>query len=113
MAAGYPFLCKNPWMWRLAYHSSKLFEIPWAIETRLRCGAAFKQCVADYEPDLVVSLHPLTQHLPLRVMRTLDKEGTLEKPPFATVCTDLGGAHPSWFLKDVDAAFVPSDAVRK
>ena len=33
--------------------------------------------------------------------------------PFATVCTDLGGAHPSWFVKGVDACFVPSDAVHR
>ena len=113
MAAGYPFLCKNPWMWRTSYHFSRFCEWPWMVETRLRNGAKFKQCIADYSPDLVVSLHPLTQHLPLRILKTLDKEGTLDKPPFATVCTDLGSAHPSWFVKEVDAAFVPTDAVRR
>lgn len=30
-----------------------------------------------------------------------------------TVVTDLGGAHPTWFHKDVDLCFVPSDPVRK
>jgi len=33
--------------------------------------------------------------------------------PFATVVTDLGSAHRSWFHKGVDACFVPSDPVRK
>jgi hypothetical protein len=33
--------------------------------------------------------------------------------PFVTVVTDLGGAHPTWFHKDVDLCFVPSDPVRK
>lgn len=112
MAAGYPFLCRHSWMWRTAYYASMLCELPWAAETRVRCGASFKRYIADYSPDLVVSLHPLCQHLPLRVLRTLDEEGELGRPPFATVCTDLGGAHPSWFVKDVDACFVPSDAVR-
>lgn len=32
--------------------------------------------------------------------------------PFVTVVTDLGGAHPTWFHKDVDICFVPSDPVR-
>lgn len=88
-------------------------ELPWVLETRVRNGAKFKRCISDYSPDLVVSLHPLTQHLPLHVMRSLDSEGILEKPAFATVCTDLGSAHPSWFVKGVDACFVPSDAVRR
>jgi len=113
MAAGYPFLCKHPWTWRLAYYSSMFCELPWVLETRVRNGAKFKRCISDYSPDLVVSLHPLTQHLPLHVMRSLDSEGILEKPAFATVCTDLGSAHPSWFVKGVDACFVPSDAVRR
>ena len=31
--------------------------------------------------------------------------------PFATVVTDLGGAHPTWFDGDVDACFVPGAAL--
>ena len=112
-AAGYPFLCKYPFMWKALFYGSQLFEIPWAADCRLRCGARFKQCIEDYHPDLVVSLHPLCQHLPMQVIRTLSDEGKLEAPPFATVCTDLGGAHPSWFLKGADACFVPSDAVHR
>lgn len=27
--------------------------------------------------------------------------------------TDLGGAHPTWFHKEVDLCFVPSDPVRR
>lgn len=88
-------------------------EVPWLLETRVRNGALFRQCMLDYSPDMVVSLHPLTQHLPLHVIGRLDKEGALERPSFATVCTDLGGAHPSWFVKEVDVCFVPSDAVRR
>lgn len=33
-------------------------------------------------------------------------------PPFVTVCTDLGGAHPTWFHRAVDLCFVPSNRVR-
>jgi hypothetical protein len=35
------------------------------------------------------------------------------KIPFVTVVTDLGGAHPTWFHKEVDLCFVPSDPVRR
>ena len=99
-AANYPFLCKHPFLWKAAYYTSMLCEVPWALETRLRCGKGFKQCIADYRPDMVVSLHPLCQHLPLTVINTLEKAGKLEpQTRFATVCTDLGSAHPSWFSK--------------
>lgn len=48
----------------------------------------------DYDPDLIVSVHPLCQEVPLRV---LDKMGGgRRKIPFVTVVTDLGGAHPTW-----------------
>jgi hypothetical protein len=30
-----------------------------------------------------------------------------------TVVTDLGGAHPTWFHREVDLCFVPSDPVKK
>jgi len=112
-AQGYPFLCKYSFLWKALYYISIPWEVPWALETRVRCGARFKQCIDEYRPDLVVSLHPLCQHLPIKVIDTLTKEGKLDQPPFATVCTDLGGAHPNWFLKQADACFVPSDAVHK
>ncbi len=31
--------------------------------------------------------------------------------PFITVVTDLGGAHKTWFHKDVDLCCVPGDVV--
>jgi len=114
MAAGYPWMCKHPWSWRSMYWVSKFCELPWSIETRLRCGARFRKYIDDYDPDLVVSLHPLCQNLPLTILRNMGKRDDSDKRvPFAVVCTDLGGAHPSWFKRDADVCFVPSDAVRK
>ena len=57
-------------------------------------------------------MHPLTQHVPLYVLARLD-EKRRRQVPFATVVTDLGSAHRTWFDKRVDACFVPSDAVRQ
>ena len=113
MAAGYPFMCKHSWTWWALYHASAnpIAEALWGADTRLRCGKKFQRCIQDYDPDLVVSLHPLCQHLPLRYTHALQRDSG--RVPFATVCTDLGGAHPSWFVKGVDACFVPSDAVHR
>jgi 1,2-diacylglycerol 3-beta-galactosyltransferase len=51
--------------------------------------------------DMVVSVHPLTQDIPLRILNFLDSNGQSRtegrKTPFVTIVTDLGGAHPTWF----------------
>ena len=51
---------------------------------------------------MVVSAHPLCLSLPLKVLASLDTDGTsrsagAKTTPFVTVVMDLGGAHPSWF----------------
>jgi 1,2-diacylglycerol 3-beta-galactosyltransferase len=65
---------------------------------------------------MVVSVHPLCQDLPLKILTSLDTGGASRKEgretPFVTVVTDLGGAHPSWFNSGVDRCFVPSDVLR-
>lgn len=69
----------------------------------------------DCRADMVVSVHPLTQDIPLKILNYLDTEGKSRTQgrttPFATVVTDLGGAHPTWFNPGVDKCFVPSDAL--
>ena len=51
--------------------------------------------------DMVVSVHPLTQDIPLKILNYVDSGGKSRAEgrttPFATVVTDLGGAHPTWF----------------
>ena len=56
----------------------------------------------DSRADMVVSVHPLCQDLPLKILTDLDTNGNSRNQrdrttPFATVVTDLGGAHPTWF----------------
>lgn len=111
--AGYAGMAKNPWVWRLSWYGSatypgmKLLD----IVSNARCQSAFRRCIEDHDPDLVVSIHPLTQLIPLNVLEK--KGGGTRKVPFATIVTDLGSAHPWWFHTKVDACFVPSDVVRK
>lgn len=62
--------------------------------------------------DMVVSVHPLCQDLPLKILSDLDASEQ-NKTPFVTVVTDLGGAHKTWFHPAVDKCFVPSDALNK
>lgn len=50
--------------------------------------------LSKYQPDVIVSVHPLMQHIPLRVLRA---RGLLDKIPFTTVITDLSTCHPTWY----------------
>jgi 1,2-diacylglycerol 3-beta-galactosyltransferase len=102
-------------VWRLCYFGSAPFEHGWAFESWITCGRGFKRCLEKHKPDLVVSLHPLTQHLPLRLLTIAGKRAGARgrTVPFATVCTDLGSAHRAWFDRRVDAIFVPCEALQK
>ena len=74
MAAGYPFCCKYPAIWKSMYYTTIGLEVPTDILWRVQCGSGFKRCIGGFDPDMVVSLHPLCQNLPLKVMETIAKE---------------------------------------
>ncbi|KAK4388995.1 putative monogalactosyldiacylglycerol synthase, chloroplastic [Sesamum angolense] len=64
----------------------------------------------DYQPDIIISVHPLMQHVPLRILRA---KGLLKKIVFTTVVTDLSTCHPTWFHKLVTRCYCPSEEVAK
>ena len=105
-------------LWRFFFHlSNRFLEWPWCLHMWLACRRRFAQCIEAYSPDLVVSLHPMCQHLPLQILESQQRQGGQakrpERVPFATVCTDLGSAHRAWFHRRVDACFVASDPLRR
>lgn len=61
--------------------------------------------------DMVISVHPLLNHIPYNLLMEIG-EGTLPCP-LATVVTDLGSAHLSWFEPRCNAIYVPGDAVEE
>mmetsp|Transcript_11922 Transcript_11922/g.22062 ORF Transcript_11922/g.22062 Transcript_11922/m.22062 type:complete len:496 (-) Transcript_11922:200-1687(-) len=119
--AEYTFLWK--WFYEFGATPFGLFLNEFLIE--LTCFDAFKECLTrdpmnkdshDKRADMVVSVHPLCQDLPLKILNSLDTNGATRKEgrktPFVTVVTDLGGAHPTWFNDGVDKCFVPSDVLK-
>jgi 1,2-diacylglycerol 3-beta-galactosyltransferase len=46
-----------------------------------------------YKPDVIISVHPLMQHIPLWVLKWQSLQA---KIPFFTVITDLNTCHPTW-----------------
>jgi 1,2-diacylglycerol 3-beta-galactosyltransferase len=59
-----------------------------------------------YAPDLIISVHPLMQHVPLRVLSRM-QAGI----PFVTVVTDWITIHPGWLHPGVTLCFVPNKEV--
>lgn len=67
-----------------------------------------ERCYMRYQPDAVISVHPLMVRTPYRVLRKLGSTA-----PFITVVTDLVSMFPTWFYPDVEACIVPTSAAAK
>lgn len=64
------------------------------------------QALRFYAPDLIISVHPFMQHVPLRVLARMKVA-----VPFVTVITDWITIHPSWLHPGVTLCFVPNQEV--
>jgi 1,2-diacylglycerol 3-beta-galactosyltransferase len=121
----YKLMAQHPWSWDLFFRLGSTPFGLWlnAFVLELVCFDSFKKCLqrdatgTGRRADMVISVHPLCQDLPLRILAELDSNGVTRDfgarttTPFCTVVTDLGGAHPTWFHSGVDKCFVPSDAL--
>jgi 1,2-diacylglycerol 3-beta-galactosyltransferase len=63
-----------------------------------------------------VSVHPLCQYMPTRIIKGMNAELLVSESgrlpiAFATVVSDLIDAHQTWFNADADAIFVPTREV--
>jgi 1,2-diacylglycerol 3-beta-galactosyltransferase len=65
-----------------------------------------KDLFVSYQPDIIVSVHPLLNHAALRARA--DAGLTV---PLITVVTDLGRVHEGWLTPEVDAIVVPAQEV--
>ena len=68
--------------------------------------------IMSYDPDVVVSVHPLMTNVPALVCSNISKD-TGKHLPIFTVVTDLGSAHSMWFANGVEKLFVASEAIRE
>jgi 1,2-diacylglycerol 3-beta-galactosyltransferase len=60
-------------------------------------------------PDMVVTVHPIVNHIPLRVLRNTLKTDV----PYVTVVTDMITVHPAWFCSLADYWMVPTETARQ
>jgi 1,2-diacylglycerol 3-beta-galactosyltransferase len=103
----YRFLVDDvPWLYKFIY---EVGEKPQLVEPLMKATARFLQpfvgrAIGEYDPDLMVSVHPLMQRIPLQVLARIK-----HKVPFFTVVTDLVTIPPVWFDTRATLCFVPSD----
>ena len=60
------------------------------------------------EPDAILSVHPVFQHIPLRMARKLGW-----RAPFISVVTDPVSVHPVWLYSRVDLCLVATEEARR
>lgn len=112
MERQYKFMVKHVQLWNLAFHST---SPKWIHSMYLAAIAAFyaKEVEAglmEYKPDIIISVHPLMQHIPLWVLKW---QGLQKKVIFVTVITDLNSCHRTWFHPGVNRCYCPSEEVAK
>lgn len=64
-----------------------------------------RRLIEHTRPDVIVSIHPLLNHVTLQVLRDIGL-----RIPFLTVVTDLVSIHCAWLAPGVDACVVPTEA---
>ncbi|KAF5812842.1 putative monogalactosyldiacylglycerol synthase [Helianthus annuus] len=108
----YKFMVKHVQLWSMAFHGT---SPRWIHGVYLAAIAAFyaKEVEAglmEYKPDIIISVHPLMQHIPLLVLKW---QGLQKKVIFVTVITDLNTCHRTWFHPGVKRCYCPSEEVSK
>jgi len=106
--------------WLLRHKQGWMKYLYWAInrfrpETRefflRRCIGFFHDSFEKWCPHIVVSVHPLTQHIVGRVLRELNLTGQI---PLVTVVTDpCYGFWKGWACEDVSLYLVANDDARQ
>ncbi|MDQ2872181.1 MAG: hypothetical protein M3R35_03515 [Candidatus Eremiobacteraeota bacterium] len=75
------------------------------------CEPLYRERLRDhfiaYQPDVIVSVHPLLNHAALRARA----DAKMLHVPIVTVITDLGKVHESWLTPEADAIVVPAREV--
>jgi 1,2-diacylglycerol 3-beta-galactosyltransferase len=108
----YSFMVKYPFIWRTNFTLTqpRFVHVPLSTAMQVVCGPSISAAFDKYRPNLIISVHPLMQHVPVRVLRRRIERG--EQDPntqFATVVTDLTTCHNTWFYSDVDRCFVATE----
>ena len=119
----YRGLAKRPRLWHAHFKASAFTPFCYLLSRLMSVYAyrGFEQCIDEHEPDIVVSMHPLCQAVPIRVLEAKRRRergrrqpgAPKSKVPFVTVVTDLATPHPFWLHAGADLCFVPSTSFER
>lgn len=106
----YSFLVKHGSLWKAAFHASapRFVHQPHFAFTSVFIARKVMRGLLKHRPDVIVSVHPLMQHVPIRILKA---RGLLKKIPFTTVVTDMSTCHPTWFHRLVTRCYCPTKEV--
>ncbi|KAE8713943.1 putative monogalactosyldiacylglycerol synthase 2 [Hibiscus syriacus] len=112
MERSYKFMVKHVQLWKVAFHGT---SPRWIHSSYLAAIASYyanevERGLMEYKPDIIISVHPLMQHIPLLVLKW---KGLQKKVIFVTVITDLNTCHRTWFHPRVNRCYCPSKEVAK
>ena len=110
----YKHLSAHPQQWKFVYtvSNSRAYEMLADVHMKSAMERSVRKRIQSYDPDVVVSVHPLMTNVPVLACRNITKE-TGKHLPIFTVCTDLGSAHSMWFANGIEKLFVASDAIKE
>ncbi len=100
-----PMIRHTPPVWGTLYHATNSRP---AVAALVRAyaplvGPTLLRLLSEYQPALVASFHPLTNHVTARLLRR-----RLPGIPLITVITDLVDFHVGWVARAADLIVVPS-----
>lgn len=105
-----PMIKYTPWMWRILWFGINnwiALNILQFITTPFIQGKLIR-IFKEYKPDVVVSVHPLVNHLSTKALK---KAGL--NVPFITVGMDPVDLHKSWVCKDTAVMVVATEEAKK
>lgn len=94
LVKSYKHLSAHPQQWKLVYNVSntRAYEMLADVHMKSTMERTVRKRIQSYDPDVVVSVHPLMTNVPVLACKNITKE-TGRNLPIFTVCTDLGSAH--------------------
>jgi 1,2-diacylglycerol 3-beta-galactosyltransferase len=107
----YPTIIKrSPPTWGAIFHASNTGPSFTAICTTLRAQIrpVLRRQLEASQPDVVLSVHPLLNHITAALLR---REG--RGRPLMTVVTDLVDVHRGWACRGADLVVVPTEAAER
>lgn len=113
MEQQYKTMSAHPVQWRALYYitNTSAFNIVTNVQMKLSEEPKIREKIKSYNPDVVVSVHPLMNNVPIISCKKIGEERG--KPlPFFTVVTDLGSGHCQWFANQVEKIFVASEQIK-